>query len=199
MQELMSSWDDAKARALFEPTFFRYQTIEALREKFTTLAGVHGRCQLDGQPTFINRLRGSFSVKCERGAIQFAAGLAPGPKPRLQALELREDLPPSADLEHAGAAMIKLLERWDTTAATQWLANSAEVPKLERAFAILAVVHGPCSMDRVAESDGKKRATFLLSCRHLPLELTVVLEPSGKIAQASGRRPRSDTKPNCAD
>jgi CubicO group peptidase (beta-lactamase class C family) len=107
VQELLSSWDDAKARALFEPTFFRYQTIEALRENLTTLARAHGSCQLDGQPTFVNRLRGSFRVRCERGAIQFAVGLAPGPKPRLQGLELREDLPPSADLENAGAAMLK--------------------------------------------------------------------------------------------
>ena len=128
-----------------------------------------------------------------------AAGLAPGPKPRLQGLELREDLPPSTDLDNAGIAMIKLLQRWDQAAATQWLANSAEVPKLERALLHTRRRARIRSLDRVAESDGKKHATFLLACQKLPLELTVGLEPSGKIGQASGRRPRSDAKPNCAD
>ena len=170
-----------------------------MKEKFVTLARDHGPCRFDGQPTFVNRLRGTWRVTCERGAVQFAAGLAPGPKPRLQALEWREDLPPSSELASAADAMIKLLERWDTNAATQWLAKSEEVPKLERAFAQLALAHGPCKMDRVVESDGKKRATFLLSCQERPLELTVVLEKSGKIAQASGRPPRAETRPNCAE
>jgi CubicO group peptidase (beta-lactamase class C family) len=198
-QDLLSSWDDAKARALFEPTFFRYQTIEALKERFAMLARDHGRCRLDGQPKFVNRLRGSFRVACERGAIQLAAGLAPGPKPRLQALELRQDLPPSAALESAADVMIKLLVRRDTEAAIQSMAKSEDAPKLERAFAKLSISHGLCKMDRVVESDGKKRATFLLSCEKQPLELTVALESNGKIAQASGRPPRSESRPNCAD
>jgi len=199
VHELLSSWDDAKARSLFEPTYFRYQTIETAKERFAKIARDHGPCRFDGQPTFVNRLRGSWRVACERGAIQFAAGLAPGPKPRLQALELREDMPPSADLESAGAAMIKLLESWDTPTATQWLGKAVEAPKLERTFAKLAVVHRACKMDRTVESDGKTRATFLLSCQERPLELTVVLEASGKVAQASGRPPRAETRPNCAD
>jgi hypothetical protein len=44
-----------------------------------------------------------------------------------------------------------------------------------------------------------KRATFLLSCQESPVELTIALEPSGKIAQATGRAPRVENRPNCAD
>jgi hypothetical protein len=54
-------------------------------------------------------------------------------------------------------------------------------------------------MERAVESDGTKRATFLLSCQHRPLELAIVLEPNGKVGEASGRPPRSEARPNCAD
>ena len=199
VNELLVQWDDAKARALFEPSFFRYQTIETLKDKFATLGRDHGRCRFDGQPNFINRLRGTWRLTCERGALFFAAGLAPGPRPRLQGLQWREDLPPSRDLENMGASMLKLLERWDTVSATQNLAKAGDVPALERAFAALAIAHGPCKMDRSVDSDGKTRATFLLSCQERPLELTVVLDASGKVAQATGRPPPSSERPNCAD
>lgn len=197
--ELLSRWDDAEARALFEPTFFRCQTIEAFQERFAKLGREHGACRFDGPPEYVNRLRGRWRVACEHGAIQFAAGLAPGPKPRLQALELREDMPPSSELESAGAAMVKLLERWDAKVATERLAKPADAPQLERAFAQLVAAHGACKMDRAVESDGKKRAVFLLSCEQRPLELTIALEPSGKIGQASGQTPRTEIRPNCAD
>jgi hypothetical protein len=196
---LMSSWNDAKARALFEPSYFRYQTIETVKEQFATLGRDHGSCRLEGPDVYVNRLRGSFRVTCERGAIQFAAGLAPGPRPRLQGLELREEMSPSKELESGAAAMVKLLERWDTTAATQSLAKASEVPALERAFAGLRAVHGVCKIDRAVDGDGKTRATFLLACQEGPLELAIQLETGGKIAQASGRVPRSETRPNCAD
>jgi hypothetical protein len=195
----MSSWDDAKAQALFEPSFFRYQTIETLKESFATLHRDHGPCRFDGHDVYVNRLRGSFRATCERGAIQWAAGLAPGPRPRLQGLEVREEMPPTKELESAAATMVKLLERWDTTVATQSLAKAGDVPALERAFARLNAVHGACKIDRAVDGDGKTRATFLLGCREGPLELVVQLEPGGKIAQTAGRVPRSEARPNCAD
>jgi hypothetical protein len=199
VNELMSHWDDAQARALFEPSFFRYQTIETLKDRFAALTRDHGGCRFEGHPSFVNRLRGTWRLTCDRGALLFAAGLAPGPRPRLQGLEWREELPPSRDLETAGASMLKLLEKWDTEAATQRLARAADVPALERAFAALAVAHGPCKMDRSVDSDGKTRAAFLLSCQERPLELTVELDASGKVAQATGRPPPSAGRPNCAD
>jgi serine-type D-Ala-D-Ala carboxypeptidase/endopeptidase len=199
VHELLTKWDDARALSAFEPTFFRYQTIETLKERFAKLSRDHGTCRFDGPPTFVNRLRASWRATCERGRVQFAAGLAPGPKPRLQAFDWREEMPPSSEMENAAAAMLKLLERWDTAAAAQWLAKAADVPKVERTFAKLAVVHGPCKMGPPVDGDGKQRATFLLSCQESPVELTILLEPSGKIAQASGRPPRLESRPNCAD
>lgn len=197
--ELMSSWTDAKAQALFEPSFFRYQTIETLKEKFATLQRDHGSCRFDGHDVIVNPLRGNFRATCERGAIHFAAALAPGPRPRLQGLKLREEMPPSQELEGAAAAMVKLLERWDTAAATQSLASPSDVTSLERAFAKLNAVHGACKIDRAVDGDGKTSATFLLACEGGPLELAIQLERSGKIAGASGRAPRSETRPNCVD
>ena len=199
VHELLASWDDAKARALFEPTFFRYQTIDALRERFATLGRDHGTCRLDGEGVFANRLRGSWLEACDRGQIQFAAALGPGASPRLQALELRESMPPERGLERAAAAALDLLRTWDPTTAHTLLADATDAPRVERAFARLSAVHGPCKMDRPVDGDGKTHATFLLSCREQPLELTLALAPSGKVASVSGRAARSTTRPNCAD
>jgi CubicO group peptidase (beta-lactamase class C family) len=199
VRDLLSSWDDAKARALFEPTFYRYQSIEALKEKFAGLTREHGACRFDGDPTFVNRLRGSWRMTCDRGSIQFAAGLAPGPKPRLQALELREDMPPSAELERAGTAAVGLLSRWDVRKAQALVAKSVDVAKLEREFIKLAAVHGACKLERAVESDGKARAAFSLDCKDRPLELTVMLDSEGRVMKISGKPPRTATAPNCEE
>jgi hypothetical protein len=196
---LLSHWDDFSARALFETSFFRYQTIETLKERFAALNREHGSCRLDGQPNYANRLRGSFREACERGSIHFAVALAPGPKPKLQALEWREDMPPSPALQRAATSLAALLENWSSRDASAVLALAADTPKLEREFAKLSLVHGACQIQHAVESDGKSRATFALSCKERPLELSLMLDPSGRVARVSGRPPRSETAPNCAE
>ena len=196
---LLSHWDDVAARALFESSFFRYQTIETLQERFAALGHAHGSCHIEGQPNYVNRLRGTFREACERGSIQFAAAFAPGPKPKLQALEWREDMPPGAALERAAASLAALLEKWNSREASTLLAPTVDAPKLEREFAKLSLVHGACKIQRAVESDGKSRATFAVSCKERPLELSLMLDPSGRVARVSGRPARSETAPNCAE
>ena len=199
IEELMVRWEDGKARSLFEPSFFRYQTIGALKERFVGLARDHGSCRLNGEPRFVNRLRGSWRETCEHGAIVFAAALAPGPKPRLQSLELREEMPPGSVLETAAAGMVALLDHWDARAASALLASSTDASKLERAFAKLSAAQGKCKLGGAMDSDGKSRATFALSCRERPLELTVTLDASGRVTSATGHPPRPAATPNCAE
>ena len=199
IDELVSRWEDAKALSVFEPSYFRYQTVETLRERFAGLKRDHGICRPEGDPTFVNRLRGSWREKCERGAITFAAALAPGPRPRIQALELREDLPPSAPLERAGSALLELLARWDSRAASSLFADSSEIAGFEKAFAKLSANDGPCKLDGVAESDGTAWATFILACRERRLELSVAVDKGGRVTSATAHAPRSDTAPNCAE
>ena len=104
---LLARWDDATARSTFEPSFFRYQTIEALAAKFARLARDHGACHADGALDAVNRLRGRWREACERGSITFAVAVAPGPNARLQGMRTGEDLPPSAALTRAGGAVIE--------------------------------------------------------------------------------------------
>jgi CubicO group peptidase (beta-lactamase class C family) len=196
---LLARWDDDEARSIFEPSFFRYQTIGALKERFAALGRDHGACRLEGEPMFVNRLRGRWRETCERGAITFAAGLAPGPKPRIQSLELREDVPPGPALERAAAALIDLFARWDARAASALLAKTVEGAKLERTFGALAILHGTCKLGVPVESDGKTRAIFALACRERPLELSVTLDGNGRVASVSAEAPRAEATPNCAE
>ncbi|WP_394839242.1 beta-lactamase family protein [Pendulispora rubella] len=197
--ELMSNWNDARARGLFEPTFFRYQSLDAFRERISRLAREHGTCRLDGEPQFVNRMRGRWHVACERGSITFAAGLGPGPKPHLQALELREDFPPSPALRRAGEASVELLAHWDDNTAAALFAKDAELPRIKKTFAQLSLAHGRCGLERAVESDGTSRATFALTCADAPMEWTVSLDAAGRATDAAGRSPRSEAAPNCAE
>jgi CubicO group peptidase (beta-lactamase class C family) len=199
VNELLSTWDDRKARSIFEPTFFRYQSMEALQARFAALAREHGSCRLEGEPNFVNRLRASWRMTCERGVIQFAAGLAPGPNPRLQALELRQVVPPGPAMEKAFASAADLLRRWDARKAATLFAKSIDVAKVQRDMSALALGHGACKLDRAVEGDGKMRAVFALSCQDRPLELTLAIDGEGRITQIAGHPPRSEKSPHCAE
>ncbi|WP_394849983.1 beta-lactamase family protein [Pendulispora brunnea] len=199
VDQLMTNWNDARARDLLEPTFFRYQSIDAFRERFARLTREHGTCRLEGEPRFVNRMRGRWQVACERGSITFAAGLGPGSKPRVQALEMREDFPPSAALRRAGEASVEMLGRWDDNGAAALFAKDAELARVKKAFTQLAAVHGKCSIERAVESDGATHATFALTCADAPMELTVAVDPTGHATEVTGRPPRSEGAPNCAE
>ena len=102
-------------------------------------------------------------------------------------------------LERAATSLAALLEKWNSREASALLAPTVDPPKLEREFAKLSLIHGACKVQRALESDGKSRATFALSCKERPLELSLALDASGRVARASGRPPRSETTPNCAE
>lgn len=200
VRRILSRWDDAQVQAVFEPTFFRYQRPDTLKQRLAQLTKDHGACRPDGDLVAVNRLRGVWRESCERGAVTFALALSPEPKPRLQALEWREDLPPSPPLEAAAAALVHLAERWDADAATAALAPSADVAKVRKTLARLALDHGACKVERWVESDGKASATFLLSCAAGGAELEVnVDEKTGKVAGVGAHGAASVDKPNCEE
>jgi CubicO group peptidase (beta-lactamase class C family) len=199
--DLLARWDDAKAQALFEPTFFRYASKETFAGRFAQLAKDHGACRAEGDLAAVNRLRGTFRAVCERGSITFAAALSPEAAPRLQALEWREDMPPGPALEGAAAKVLHLVERWDAKAAARVLAPAADVAQIRKALARVALDHGRCKIERAVESDGKASATFLISCAEGgPFELSLRLdEKTGRVLHAESASPVSEDRPNCAD
>lgn len=199
IDELLARWTGDRALATFEPTFFRYQTIGALEERFAQLRRDHGSCHLDGPLQPANRLRGRWREVCERGSLTFAVAVAPGSQPRLQGMEIREDLPPGPALDRAGAAFTDLLAHGDTKAAEQLLAAPADAAKIEVALSRLAASHGPCKLGRAVESDGKTRAVYELACPDRPVDLTVIVDAAGKVTSVVGRPSRSEATPNCAD
>lgn len=199
IDDLLARWAGDKALATFEPSFFSYQTLNTLEARFAQLRRDHGSCHLDGALQPANRLRGRWREVCDRGALTVAVALAPGPQPRLQGIEIREDMPAGAVLDRAGAAVVNLLAHWDAHAAELLLAVPGDAAKTEVALSRLSAANGPCKLGRAVESDGKTRAVYELECSERPVDLTVNLDSAGRVTSVVGRPSRSEASPNCAD
>lgn len=197
VDHLLDDWDDTRARALFDPRFWQYQTLEKLRAQVAELSKAHGRCHRNGSVKANNLTRGSWNMACESGEISFVAALSPEVEPRLQALLWEHSLPPSALLEQSAAAVTPLIARWDDSEAHRIFAASIDSEKTRKLLARAGAKHGPCNVDHPLWSDGATKARFLLTCAEGPLELSQTVDPgTQQTTRLSLAAPR--TMANCA-
>jgi hypothetical protein len=197
IERLLGTWDDDRAQALFDPRFWRLQTLERFREQMTSLSRAHGRCQRNGTLKVNNLTRGSWQMSCESGEVAFVAALSPEGEPRLQTLLWEDSLPPSAALGRLGAAVTPLIAEWDDGEARRIFAPSVELSKTRAQLARARATHGPCTVERALSSDGAAQARFLLACAEGALELSETIDAhAGQITRLSLTAPR--TMANCA-
>lgn len=196
--KLLNQWDDAGAKSLFEDSFFRVEPIARLEDEFKRLHRDHGACRLDGDARYANRLRGRWHVACDRGGIVFAVALAPGKTPRAQALEFREELPATPELDRAARALISLLAQWDAGAASSLL-SPANTSSIKLSISKLSDAHQDCKLGPLLDSDGTLDATYELLCKDRRLDLSITVDASGHITSAAAHPARSPDDPNCAD
>jgi hypothetical protein len=207
VDHLLDGWDDARAQALFDPRFWRYQTLENFRERMAELSRAHGRCQRNGAVKVNNLTRGSWQMACESGEISFVAALspeapspeAPSPEavPRLQTLLWEDSRPPSAVLERSVAAVTPLIARWDDSEARSIFAPSIDMGKTRKQLARAGATYGACKVERALWSDGATKARFLLACADGALELSQTIDAGARqITRLALAAPR--TMANCA-
>jgi CubicO group peptidase (beta-lactamase class C family) len=191
---LLGTWSDADATALFEPTWFVYQTVGKMSEQFAKLAADHGRCEPAQPLDVVNRTRARWRVTCERGAIRFAAALSPRATPRLQYLQWQSVLPASPALRTAAESILALSAHWDDATAAKLFADTPDRDAATR----LALDGGACTLDDTLDGDGTTMSIFALTCAKKPLELQVVLTNDGRVAQWRAYPARADDEPFCA-
>jgi CubicO group peptidase (beta-lactamase class C family) len=91
VSQLVARWDDRLADSIAAENLFLDQTRERRRAEIETLQESVGACRPDAAAfdTIENALRGSWTLKCDRGALQVAITLAPTMPPKVQFLSVR--------------------------------------------------------------------------------------------------------------
>jgi hypothetical protein len=113
----------------------------------------------------------------------------------VQAATWREEFPADTQTLRAAARLVAVLAKWDDGAATETFAPSVDRQSARKILARLALDHGACTIDHgVLEADHEplgddRRARFHLACAAATLELTFVLDDTGRIAEFEARVP----------
>ena len=182
VNDLLSAWDDARAKNLFDVHYASYLTPEKQRLGFARLHERHGPCAPAIEASPENALRGVMQLKCDRGSISMSVELTSDVPPRIQALVLESILPPSPQLEAAAQRANGLLAGWDDSTASEILSPDVDIPSLRKQLQSVANFNGTCRIGRPLRGDGVADATFLLACEHGDVELTVTLANDGRLS-----------------
>jgi len=88
VRRLYDGWDDGVASALAADNLFLDIPAERRRDEFERLRSEHGACLDVLQASASGAMRGTWRLKCERGAIDVTIWLAPTVPPAVQVLRL---------------------------------------------------------------------------------------------------------------
>jgi CubicO group peptidase (beta-lactamase class C family) len=99
VRRLYEGWDEGVARDLAADNLFLDVPAERRREEFQRLRTQHGACLDVLQASASGAMRGTWRLKCERGAIDVTLWLAPTMPPAVQVLRLVSvpEMNPSGD------------------------------------------------------------------------------------------------------
>lgn len=98
---LMMKWDETLAVKIAADNLFLDEPQSLRREKLAKLAETHGTCRSAATIDAENALRGEWELPCERGSLRVRITLAPTTPPKVQYLNVRSILPPSATAREA--------------------------------------------------------------------------------------------------
>ena len=100
VSRLVVKWDDALADRIAAENLFQDQSKDRRRRAIDDLHAQVGACAVPTGPTSFdvveNALRGSWTMRCERGPLQVSITLAPTTPPRVQFLSVRPGTPETA-------------------------------------------------------------------------------------------------------
>jgi hypothetical protein len=89
VSQLVSAWDDALADRVAADNLFLDRSKDRRRKEIDGLRAKVGACQAPSEFSVVeNALRGTWTLTCERGALDVAVTLAPTMPPTVQFLEV---------------------------------------------------------------------------------------------------------------
>lgn len=96
VSQLVIAWDDARADRLAAVNLFRDRSRDRRRREIEQLRQQVGACTAPDRFTFVeNALRGTWTMTCERGALDVAITLAPTMPPTVQYFDVAPSRPQS--------------------------------------------------------------------------------------------------------
>jgi hypothetical protein len=130
-------------------------------------------------------------MSCERGAINVVVYLTPHPKPLIQMIEWRRELPITEKEQAMAEKVIAALARSSPLPANA-LAPHVDAGPLEKRLARLRGTYGDCSLEKPLSNDGNGEASFRLRCNDAPIELSIRFDPKTSLPlDFSAARPRA--------
>lgn len=189
--QLLSGWDSELVARTFDPLTRRYSFVRGFRADIEAITRDHGSCRAEGDILPLSATHGRFRVACERGAIDVVAFLTPHPKPLIQTLELRRQMPVTESDRAMAEKLVTSLARRSPFPANA-LAPGVDSRPIEKRIDRLRSTFGDCSLENPLWSNGAGEARFSLRCSEGPLELSLRLDPkTSRLLEFSGARPRA--------
>jgi CubicO group peptidase (beta-lactamase class C family) len=101
VSRLIDGWEDGLADRIAADNLFLDESKDRRRRELEDLHAKVGACTPDPAFSVDNPLRGSWTLRCERGTLQASITLAPTMPPTVQALSVRQG--PPVEAPHAGS------------------------------------------------------------------------------------------------
>jgi len=193
VSKLVTSWDDALATRLAADNLFLDQTAERRATELRNLLSKHGACQSVGAIDAENALRGRWRITCDRGWLEVGITLAPTMPARVQLLNVRSVLPPTAETQKSLDAVMGLMKAWDQTAFDALAAPGLDAERVRRQTTA-AAAWGACGTSEVVGGDGTSETVLKTKCEKGGLVLRVSLDPTTHRVKALTISPSPDDR-----
>jgi CubicO group peptidase (beta-lactamase class C family) len=182
VSRLFLHWDDALADDLFAANFFLDEPRARWQARLAELRTRHGALHPDGPSEVTNPLRGSWTLRGERGWCRATITLAPTLPPRVQHLGVESIFPPDFTMQAALTALLAL-----TGAPSQRGVARIVDPQRDRRGVLahlraVNVLYGACTLEQITGGDGVHATTARVQSAKGPLTVKITLNPrTGKL------------------
>lgn len=101
VSSLIVQWDSKLAQSIAADDLFLNESEQEMRDDLQRMAEAHGACRASDSIDAENALRGSWTMPCQRGALQVRITLSPTMPPKVQSFSVRSIMPLTEDARKA--------------------------------------------------------------------------------------------------
>lgn len=182
VSHLLRQWDDALADDLFAANFFLDEPRDRWQARLAELRTRHGELHSDGAGEVTNPLRGSWTLRGERGWCRVTLTLAPTLPPRVQHLGIESIFPPDAAMQAALSALLALTAAPSLRGVARIVDPQSDRRGVLAHLRVVNVLYGACTLEQITGGDGAHATTARVRSEKGPLTVTITLNPrTGKL------------------
>lgn len=195
---LLASWDPDLAARTFDPDSLRYSWNQRLDERFASLSREHGRCHPEGELKVHSSLHADLRLACERGAMTFDLLLSPAIPPRIQHVEITEELPPDEHMDRMARVLASGIGGPEDAINPDVIERRVDLALLRRTLQSAGKSYHHCEIERGSKEvtygqlGVDRTARYRLRCGKTAVELTFSLDDeTGRITSFAAHPPRA--------